>query len=281
MIEKPFTQIKKALVNEIPSELIDSLPNKWEKIGDVLIIFFPSNLDEYKGIIGKRYAEILKCKTILRDIGGITGELRLPKVEIIYGLKNTETVHKENGIKYKLDPQKIMFSSGNIDERTRMANISNKNETVVDLFSGIGYFTLPIAVYSKPKKIFACEKNQIAFDYLKQNIVLNNVISIVEPIKGDNREIAPKNIANRVIIGYFEETEKFLKIAIDCLHNHKGIIHYHKKIPNRLVPNKVLKKIEEGALKSGCKAELIDYIYVKSYAPGISHYVFDIKIDEK
>ncbi len=279
MIETPFKQIKKALVNEIPSELIDSLPDKWEKNGDVLIIVFPSNLDKYKEIIGKRYAEVLKCKTILRDVGGITGELRLPKVEIIYGSKNTETIHKENGIRYKLDPQKIMFSSGNLNERIRMANISNKNETVVDLFSGIGYFTLPIAVYSKPKRIFACEKNQIAYDYLKKNITLNNVISIVEPRKGDNREVAPKNIANRVIMGYFEETEKFLKIAIDCLHNDEGIIHYHKKIPDRLVPNKVLKKIKEEALKSGCKAELIDYIYVKSYAPGISHYVFDIKID--
>ncbi len=58
-----------------------------------------------------------------------------------------------------------MFSSGNMNERIRMSNISKPNEVVVDLFAGIGYFTLPIAVYSKPKKIYACEKNPISYDF--------------------------------------------------------------------------------------------------------------------
>jgi tRNA wybutosine-synthesizing protein 2 len=174
-----------------------------------------------------------------------------------------------------------MFSSGNMDERIRMSNISNKKEIVVDLFAGIGYFTLPIAIFSKPKKIYACEKNQIAFHYLEDNIVLNDVPSIVEPIKGDNREVAPKNIANRVILGYLEETENFLSVAINCLYNHKGIIHYHEKIPEGLVPNQSFKKIEKDALNMDCKVELLNYFHVKSYAPGISHYVFDIKIGEK
>jgi tRNA wybutosine-synthesizing protein 2 len=174
-----------------------------------------------------------------------------------------------------------MFSSGNMDERIRMGNISNKKETVVDLFAGIGYFTLPIAVYSKPKKIIACEKNQIAFNYLNQNLVLNDVTSTVEPRLGDNRDTAPKNIANRVVMGYFEEKEEFLTYAIDCLHNHKGIIHYHKKLPDRFVPNQSIKKISKLALKMNCKAELLNYFHIKSYAPGIGHYLFDIEIGEK
>jgi tRNA wybutosine-synthesizing protein 2 len=218
---------------------------------------------------------------VLIDIGGISGEFRAPQVEIIYGSKDTETVHKENGIRYKLDPQKIMFSSGNMDERIRMAKISNKKETVVDLFAGVGYFTLPIAVYSKPKKIIACEKNQIAYDYLKENIVLNDVSSIVEPIIGDNREVAPKNVANRVIMGYFKKTEKYLKVAFDCLHNHKGIIHYHGKFSDKIVPHIPMKIIEEEIKKNKCIVNLIRYFCVKSYAPGISHYVFDLKIGKK
>jgi len=281
MKEIPFKKIKKLLIDEIPSEFISDLPNKWEKIGDVLLIVLPPILNEYKNLIGKIYSEVLKCKTILRDTGGISGELRIPKVEIIYGSDNTETIHKENGIRYKLDPQKIMFSSGNMDERIRMATISNKKETVVDLFAGIGYFTLPIGIYSRPKKIIACEKNQIAYDYLKENIVLNDVSSIVEPKIGDNREAAPKNIANRVIMGYFEKTEKYLKVAIDCLHNHNGIIHYHGKFSDKMVPQKPMKKIEEEVKKNNCIVDLIAHFHVKSYAPGISHYVFDLKIGDK
>ena len=281
MTETPFIQIKKSLLNEIPLNLINKIPEKWEKIGNILTMVLPSIFNEYKKIIGEKYAEVLNCKTVLRDIGGIKGEFRVPNVEVIYGSKNTETVHKENGVKYKLDPQKIMFSSGNMDERIRMANISNRNETVVDLFAGIGYFTLPLAIYSKPKEIIACEKNQIAFNYLNENIILNDVSSIVEPRKGDNREIAPKNFANRVIMGYIEETERFLSIAFDCLQEHSGIIHYHNTFPNHAVPNKPMKIVEEEANKKGCKAELLGYYNVKSYAPGISHYVFDLRIDEK
>jgi len=280
MVETSFKQIKNLLLKEIHLEFVNKLPNKWEKIGDVLIIVLPSVLDEYKKIIGKKYAEVLNCKTILRDIGGIKGEFRKPNVEIIYGSKNTITIHKENGVRYKLDPQKIMFSSGNMDERIRMATISSKNKTVVDLFAGIGYFTLPIAVYSKSKKIFACEKNKVAFDFLCQNIVLNNVTSRVEPRKGDNRKVAPTNIADRVIMGYINETDKFLPVAIDCLNNHTGIIHYHNTFADKTVPEKPMKIVEKEAIKKGCKAELLKYIHVKSYAPGISHYVFDIKIGE-
>lgn len=281
MIETPLNQIKKLLSNEIPSELICCLPDKWEKIGDVLTVKLNESLRKYQEKIGERYAEILHCKTVLNDVGGISGTYRKPKVEILYGSKNTETIHKENGIRYKLDLQKIMFSSGNMDERKRMANISNKNETVVDLFAGIGYFTIPMAVYSKPKKIFSCEINPIAYEYLCKNIVLNHVTSVVKPLLGDNRSMAPKNIADRVIMGYIDDTYRFLPTAIDRLKNGTGIIHYHDVFPNELIPEKSLKFVQEISKKYDTNAKLLKYNYIKSYAPGVSHVVFDIKIGER
>ena len=281
MAETPFNQIKKTLSKDIPLELINKIPDKWEKVGENGIIKLHPDLEKYSKIIGKNYADILQCKTILNDVGGITGTNREPDVKIIYGSNDTETIHKENGVHYKLDPQKIMFSSGNMDERIRMATVSNEKETVVDLFSGIGYFTLPIAIYSKPKKIFACELNPVSYDYLCQNIALNNVSSIVQPLKGDNRKVAPKNIANRVLLGYLSDTYKFVPAAFDCLKNNIGIIHYHDKFPDTLIPNKPLKIVQEVADKYKREIELIGYKNVKSYAPGISHFVFDIKIGEK
>jgi tRNA wybutosine-synthesizing protein 2 len=278
MIKTPFNEIKQLLSKKIPLELLNKLPDKWEKVGDVLTIVLSSEFNDYKELIGENYAKVLSCKTILNDKGGIKGEFREPEVENIYGQKNTITIHKENGIRYKLDPQKIMFSSGNMKERIRMANISNKKETVVDLFAGIGYFTLPIAHYSKPKKIFACEKNKISYDFLCENIVLNDVTSIVQPLKGDNRKIAPKNIADRVIMGYINETYKFLSTAINCLKNYSGIIHYHDVYPDEVAPEKAIKIIDKEAKKNKCTFKLLRYKKVKSYAPGISHFVFDIKI---
>jgi len=278
MVETPLENIKKSLSNNIPLEVTDFLPEKWEKIGDVLIIKLNEKLNSYRKEIGKTYAEVLHCKTVLNDFGGISGIYREPKLEIIFGSENTEVVHKENGVRYKLDVAKIMFSSGNMDERLRMASISNNNETIVDLFAGIGYFTLPMVVYSKPKKIFSCEINPVSYDYLCKNIVLNHVTSIVQPLLGDNRKMAPKNVAERVIMGYFKETEKFLPVAFNCLKNCTGIIHYHDICPDKLFPEKPLKLVEKTAQKYKQTVELLTYRVIKSYAPGVSHIVLDIQV---
>ena len=281
MAKTPFDKIKESLSKQIPKNLVRKIPDKWEKTGEVLTIKLPTDLKNYEKEIGEVYAMILNCKTVLNDIGGISGVYREPNVAVIYGSTNTETIHKENGIKYKLDPQKIMFSSGNMDERLRMANISNTGETVVDLFAGIGYFTIPMAVYSKPKKIFACEINPVSYDYLCTNIILNNVTSLVEPLKGDNRKISPKNVADRVLLGYFGDTHDFIPTALDCLKNHTGIIHYHDKFPEDTVPDDPLKIVKKIAEKYDRNAQLLKYKHVKTYAPGISHFVLDIQIGEQ
>ena len=278
MVETPIEKIKQLLSNKMPLESTNLLPDKWEKIGDVVIIKLNEKLNNYGEKIGKTYAEILRCKTVLNDVGGISGIYREPNVEILYGSEDTETVHKENGIRYKLDPRKIMFSSGNMDERLRMAKISNKNETVVDLFAGIGYFTLPMAVYSAPKNIFSCEINPVAYEYLCKNVVINHVTSIVQPLFGDNRKIAPKNVANRVIMGYFKDAEMFLPTAFDCLKNCTGIVHYHDVCPEELLPEKTLQMVEKTANKYKRSIDLLSCLIIKSYAPGMNHVVLDVRV---
>ncbi|MCJ7572295.1 MAG: class I SAM-dependent methyltransferase family protein [Candidatus Thermoplasmatota archaeon] len=278
MVLNPFDEITNKLETKIPANLNTYLPNKWEKNGDILIIALPKLLKNHKKIIGEVYAHVLECKSVLNDIGGISGELREPNTEVIFGSNNTVTIHKENGVRFKLNPQKIMFSSGNMNERIRMANISKPGEVVVDLFAGIGYFTLPIAVHSKPKKIYACEKNPISYDFLCENVSLNNVNSIVEPLSGDNREVAPIDIADRVIMGYFGTTISFLPAAFRCLRNNYGIIHFHDKFPDEDVPNITMDHINNEARKFRLNVNLLRYIKVKSFAPGISHYVFDLEI---
>lgn len=279
MVLKPVKQIRKKLKYKLPRDKLRFLPEKWEKNGNVLIIKLDERLKDYDVIIGEAYSQVLGCKTVLRDIGGITGDFRKPNVKVIYGSNNTETIHKENGIKYKLDPQKVMFSSGNMSERIHMSKISCEKENIIDMFAGIGYFTLPLAVYGRPGKIFACEKNPVAYNYLKDNIVLNDVTKIVEPLKGDNREVLPDNTADRIVMGYIGGTEKFFSNAIKGLRDNKGIIHFHEKYPEKIALDEVFDKFEKKAKKFNRKINLLDLRKIKSYAPGISHYVFDIKVE--
>jgi tRNA wybutosine-synthesizing protein 2 len=280
MQETPFSSIVKTLSGLIPSDLVKSLPRKWEKIGSVVTIKLPEDLKRYREIIGKVYANELDCTTTLNDTGGILGVYRTPVVEVIFGSSVTETIHTENGIRFKVDPQRIMFSSGNMAERKRMATIAHPNEIVVDLFAGIGYFTLPIAVYSRPKKIIACEINPIAFDYLCSNVVLNHVSDIVVPLRGDNRVTAPRDYADRVILGFLQNPQEFLPIGFACLKNQVGILHYHELVPVESIPQQPFSHIEQVAQRVHRRVELLGVHEIKSYAPLVNHMVLDVRISK-
>jgi len=247
--------------------------NGWEMLGRLMVLEVKKELGtEEKETLGKVILEkhpIAKSVVLRR---AITGEKREPVAELIAGEKS-ETVYKENGCLFKIDPTKVMFSFGNKEERKRMAHISNKDEVVLDMFACAGQFTIPLAKYSTPKRVYAIEKNHIAFEYLKENIALNKLTN-VSPLLGDCREVAPKNIADRIIMGYIFNTSSFLPAALEAL-KEKGTIHYHT---TSLVPEiekageKTIKEIE----KLGASAELIRQRIVKSYAPMRAHVVFDI-----
>jgi tRNA wybutosine-synthesizing protein 2 len=170
--KEPLKNILKRI--EIPEEIKTKLPSRWELLGHVLILKIDDGLNDWLDEIARAYSEELDARTVLRDVGGIEGEFREPVLELIMGTE-TETMHIENGVKYKLDAAKLMFSSGNVDERIRMASVCRKDEIVVDMFAGIGYFTLPMAVHSSPEKIYAYEINPLAHKYLVENLKLNKV----------------------------------------------------------------------------------------------------------
>ena len=280
-MQTPYQMIQQMLIGKISSDVLSLLPRKWEKLGDVLIIKLSSVLEPFSNEIGEVYASVLGCKSVLVDTGGISGPYRKPVINHIFGEKKTETVHDENGIRFHLDPQEIMFSSGNIDERKRMGFIAHSDEIVIDLFAGIGYFSIPMAVYSKPQKIFACEINPLSYRFLLLNCKENKVNDIVCPILGDCKKNAPKNIADRVIMGYFHDTISFLDTAIESLKQQQGIIHYHDTFPDTAIPDTPLSQVQEACHRYNRFAYLAGYKKIKSYAPGISHYVLDIEIREK
>lgn len=257
----------------VPEELKLLLPEKWEQLGDVVTLRLPSELDRYEHDIGSAYAEALKAKTVLRDIGGISGNLRTPVVRLLFG-SDTVTVHTENGISYKMDASRVMFSSGNVDERIRMATVRCDGETVVDMFAGIGYFTLPLAVYQRPKRIISCELNEVSYGYLVENIALNKVGGRVEPILGDNRDLPGDAFADRVVMGYVKTTHEFLRTAFRLLRS-GGVLHYHETCPNELLPDRPVQRLRDAA--RGGRVEVLRFKEVKSYSPGVSHVVLDAR----
>ena len=199
---------------------------------------------------------------------------REPVYNILYG-SETETIHKENGCLFKLDLSKVMWSKGNNNERLRIAKLVEEGEVVLDMFAGIGYFSIPIGVHSNAKHIYSIEINPNSYFYLCENIKLNKLDNIT-PILGDCMVHAPKYNADRIVMGYVKTTHHYLNAAINSL-NEGGILHYHETVPEKLMDTRPLERIISQA--GNREVELLKLNKIKKYAPGVEHVVLDVKIN--
>lgn len=231
----------------------DYTPKHWE-IHDDLILFPPNsfkdifedqNTDEKNPAYDKlcdSICDIYSIKRIaIKRLGGIKNDdFRSPSVALIHGFcdnRKSETYstwakRTENGIIQSWDITKSMFCVGNITEKLRIASLDCKNEVVVDLFAGIGYFVLPYLIHAKAKHVFACEWNPTAVEALRRNLILNGVNdSKYTILEGDNRIVAPSNIADRVNLGLIPTADISYKTAVFALKDASGgILHIHGNV---------------------------------------------------
>ena len=267
-------RIREILSKELPERLIRLLPKHWVRVGDVLILPLRPELEPYKRRIAEVYAEVLGVKTVLRK-GHISGEFRETNYEVLYG-SDTVTVHVENGIKYKLDVARIMFSPANVKERVRMAKVAKPGELVVDMFAGIGHLSLPMAVHGGAR-VMAIEKSPYTFRFLVENIELNGVQDRMTAYNIDNRDFPGENIADRVLMGYVVTTHGFIPKALEIAKD-EAIIHYHNTVPERLMPREPFETFGRIAREHGYEAEKLNEFVIKRYAPGVWHVVVDVKV---
>ena len=273
--------IKKLLQENFKDKLskkeLALLPSSYQKIGQILIVNLKDELRKHEKQIGQFLLKTIPdTKTVCSRTGFIKSKERMPQMKVIAGNEQTETVHKEHGISYKLDVNKIMFAKGNLNERNRITKLVKENETIVDMFAGIGYFSLGIAKYSNPNKVYSIEINPAAYHYLWENIKLNRVQDKVLPMLGDCIVEVPKlgRVADRVIMGLLPDCKVYLTDALKVV-KPNGTIHYHGTAKDW---KELFNDIETAAEIEGFKVELIRKIRVKSYAPKIYHWVLDCRI---
>ena len=148
-------KLKDVLIGILTEEELSVLPRGFQTVGDVVITKLNPLLLEKKNLIAEKYLDLLPgIKSIYLNSGRVKGQFRTPeKIEFLVGVDNSIVKHKEHEVIYKFDITKIMFSMGNLNERKFLATLVKEGEMIVDMFAGIGYFSLPIAKHSKPKKI--------------------------------------------------------------------------------------------------------------------------------
>ncbi|MCD6386722.1 MAG: class I SAM-dependent methyltransferase family protein [Methanophagales archaeon] len=182
------------------------------------------DLQRISDLILRRHKNV---KVVALKASAVEGVFRKRRIRILKGEQRTETVHRENGCVFKLDLEKVYFNPKLASERKRVAEKVAAGECVVDMFAGVGTFSVLIAKRSPESKVIAIDINPDAIFYLRENIRLNKV-SNVSAIQGDVREISGKfaGVADRIIMNLPKESHFFLKDALRMLKN-RGIIHFY------------------------------------------------------
>lgn len=270
----PFKQ-KLAKATKISAS---KLPSSYQTVGHVLLLKLPSiKSPKQKKKIAQAILSLLPYVKTVCEIKEISGELREPVIDVLAG-NGTITTHKENEILYKLDAAKIMFSKGNLNERKRIIGQVKDGELIIDMFAGIGYFSLGLAKHSKAREIIAIEKNPEAYNYFVENIALNK-LNNVSAMQGDCTVAAGalRGMADRIIMGYFPGTENFLSYALLMAKN-GCMIHYHNIYRTKELWKKPLGEISEVSKKFNLSFQILTKKKVKSYAPNVWHVVVDFQV---
>ena len=217
------------LEDKLPPHLLATVPRAIDFVGEIAVVEIPPELERHKRMIGEAIINVHKqVLTVLAKSGAVEGVYRLREFEVIAGAGETETIHKEYGCSYHVDLAKAYFSPRLSHEHDRVASIVKDGETIIDMFAGVGPFSILIAKRHENVRIYAIDVNPDAIDLLKRNLKENRVEQKVTPILGDADQIIGERlsgIADRVIMNLPERAVEYVDSACETLKREGGIVH--------------------------------------------------------
>jgi tRNA wybutosine-synthesizing protein 2 len=264
---------------------LEGVPRSWAVVGSVILANFEGCPRE--GEVGDALLEFHGGADTVLAREGIAGEHREPSIRRVAGAGDTETIHTEHGTRYALDLSEVMFSPGNKAERARMGEVVEEGERVLDMFAGIGYFTLPMA--RACAQVTAIERNPTAFRYLLENAVLNGVEEKIDAYRADCREVEFEGEFDRVVMGYYDATEPrsedgeydgsygYLERAFAALRD-GGVVHVHEATPEAELWDRPVSRLEDAAGRAGREVRVLERRRVKGHSPGVVHVVLDARV---
>lgn len=213
---------------------LSSFESGIDVIGDIAIVKLRPGAGGREGDLAEAILEEMKSvKCVYGQEGGIEGDFRLRKLRHLGGERRTTTLHKENGLRLKLDVETCYFSPRLSTERLRIAEQVAAGEKVLNMFAGVGPFSILIA---KKARVWSCELNEAAFKFHMENNRLNKVERRVEMLEGDAMGL-PERLGeearfNRILMPHPSQSDLFLPSAVSMLAP-GGVAHYYRHTTGR------------------------------------------------
>jgi len=223
--------LEEALAASVPADVLSRLPKSFDVVGDITLLELDSELAAYETIIAAGIMEVHpNVRSVFAKSGEVSGAERIRPLRYIAGENRTHTIHKEYGCLFKVDLSKAFFSPRLSTEHQRVAQVVEKGERVVDMFAGVGPFSILIAKRLGDVRVEAIDANPQAVELLQENVRANKVESKVHTHLGDAREVIRKELTqsvSRVIMNHPSASKDFIGVACDALRPSGGVIHYY------------------------------------------------------
>jgi tRNA (guanine37-N1)-methyltransferase len=275
--------LTQALNGKLPPDLLATVPQAFDIVGDIVIIEIPPALKAHEALIGESILQTHRnIKVVLGKAGDISGVFRIRDYTFIAGEHRTSTIHKEFGCTYHVDVAKAYFSPRLSHEHMRVASAVQAGEVVTDLFSGVGPFSVLIGRVCPAAKVYGVDLNPDAIELQNLNVRVNRLNGHVFPICADAREIAKgklKGAADKVIMNLPETAIDFVDAACNAVKPEGGVVHFYGFVRQPDSVEGLEQRFTEQVERCGRKVECFLFARaIRETAPFESQIVLDAKI---
>lgn len=274
--------LKNVLAGVLSKDEAAQVFSAFDQIGDIVIVKIPDALLAKKQLIAEAIlANVKTAKAVFAQASAVRGDFRIRDLELLAGENRTTTEYKEHGCRFKVDVAKAYFSPRLSTERQRIANLVQDNETIVNMFAGVGTYSIVIAKLIKRCTVYSIDSNPVANELCIQNAKLNKVSDRVIPVCDDAAHAIESRLAgtaDRVLMPLPERAKEFVAPAVSAL-KEKGVVHYfaHVKANDK-------KEAKEAGTKDAHEAfapykhEIENVTVVREVGPRIYQIVADITV---
>ncbi|UCG44588.1 MAG: class I SAM-dependent methyltransferase family protein [Candidatus Bathyarchaeota archaeon] len=223
---------KAVLARRLEASVLKLINRSFDVVGDIAIIKIPKAVEQHERLVAEAIMQTnTHIKTVLRQTSAVASDYRLRAIKWIGGEKKTETIHRENGCIFGVDLKECYFSPRLIHERMRIAGQVRPGEVIVNMFAGVGCYSIVIARHSRAERVYSVDINPAAVRSMQENINTNKAAGQVVPVEGDAKIIIERslqNVADRVLMPLPQRAYEYLDSALQALKPSGGWIHYYE-----------------------------------------------------
>jgi tRNA (guanine37-N1)-methyltransferase len=275
--------LSEALTGLVPSSLLSHIPRSFDIIGNIALLEIPRDLSDYSDAVAEALIQVNPhVKTVLAKASPITNTFRTRDFKILAGEDLTLTEHIEHGCVFRVDPRKAYFSPRLSYERQRVSLSVRSGEIIVDMFAGVGPFSIMAAKLGKAKKVYGIDINPEAVSFMLQNIMMNDLRGKVSAILADSASTPAQlleHVADHIIMNLPKESLPYITQACDFLRPEGGLIHFYTITSEKASAEAIVSLLKARVENSGRTVKAIKFMRdVKTVAPREKQLAIDLEV---